>query len=105
MNSNAASANSAKSDAETSKFIPPKKFPRSGMIGKENHTITGCMAMPNFKKRKPAAPSRGQVIEWNNKLKHTRMSPFESDDDDDDDDDDEDLVTEEVDQDHQHPTT
>ena len=87
MNSNhktyAAPANSAKSDAETNKFIPPKKFAPSGKIEKENHTISGCMASivncrqsksnvkclstnpvkrpigkkPNCRKRNPAASS------------------------------------------------
>ena len=89
MNSNhktyAAPANSAKSDAETNKFIPPKKFAPSGKIEKENHTISGCMASivncrqsksnvkclstnpvkrpigkkPNCRKRKPSASSVG----------------------------------------------
>ena len=43
----------------------------------------------------------GQVTEWNNK-RLTRMSSFESDDDDDDE---EDVVTENVDKDHQQPST
>ena len=89
MNSNhktyAAPANSAKSDAETNKFIQPKKFAASGKIRKENHTISGCMASivncrqsksnvkclstnpvkrpigkkPNCRKRRPAASSVG----------------------------------------------
>ena len=88
MNSNhktyAAPANSAKSDADTNQFIPAKKFAPSKMIGKENLTITGCMAStvncrqsnkvkclstnpvkrpigkkPNCRKRKPSASSVG----------------------------------------------
>ena len=50
------------------------------------------------------APSRGQVMEWNNKHL-TPMSSFESDDDDDDEDDDDDDEEDEVDQDHQEPST
>ena len=52
------------------------------------------------------APSRRQLMEWNNK-RLTPMSSFESDEDEDDDDhdDDHDDEEDEVDQDHQQPST
>ena len=81
MNSNhktyAAPANSAKSDAETNKFIPPKKFAPSGKIEKEkvncrqskSKSNVKCLSTnpvkrpigkkPNSRKRKPAANSVG----------------------------------------------
>ena len=48
------------------------------------------------------APSRRQLMEWNNK-RLTPMSSFESDEDEDDDDHDDEE--DEVDQDHQQPST